>query len=253
MAKTLRIVACLGVVLCLCACASTPPHGVGGSAVVAPAVGDRRVVARAVVDPALAGGEVYEVRGMTNRYWGRPLSFGGFSTRKTRVDTTWTWTNSFFNGGIGEHVHPYRFVFVGEQADEWQVECRAKTPIVRQSDERGSWHEPVGETELGCAMRDPGGRVHVLVLSGDRFDFRGQSVFDGPPIVIRPLHDAPGGQGRWGRVQAVVGYELRQQGQLLGGVDLLGKGRVYLASGLPNELRSPVAMTATVLLFFGTS
>ena len=72
----IRIARCLGLafsVACLAACQSSGPL-------------------RVVVDPALAAGDVYEVSGHVNRYWGRPLSFGPFATEKTRVGETWTST-----------------------------------------------------------------------------------------------------------------------------------------------------------------
>ena len=111
-----------------------------------------------VVDPTLAGGDVYEVSGLTNRYWGKPVRFGDFQTRKTRVGESWSWSAGIWNVlggnlGGGVHVQPYRFVFVGEQGAEWQVECRAKTPVLRHTGEHHETQVRIGETRLGCAMR----------------------------------------------------------------------------------------------------
>jgi len=207
-----------------------------------------------VVDPALADGEVYEVSGLVNRYWGKPLSFGAFSTKKTRVGETWAWSAGLFEVGAGKRVQPYRFVFVGERGEEWKVECRAKTPILRHADDRGEWEIPIGETRLGCAMQDPSAaRVHALTVAGNGLDFRGETDFGGEPIEIRALHQIPDRNGKPRRIPGVLGYELRQDDRVLASVDLLGKGRVYLANGLPESLRTPVAMTATVLMFFGES
>jgi hypothetical protein len=205
-----------------------------------------------IVDPTLAAGEVYEVKGMTNRYWGKPLTFGGFATKKTRVGENWSWTTGLFDVSGGMRTQPYRFVFVDEQGGEWKVECRARTPILRHADDRGSWEMPLGETRLGCAMHDPTDeRVHALALSGNGFDFRGETDFGGEPIEIRGLNQIPDRDGRPRRLPGVLGYELRQEGRAIASVDLLGNGRVYLAPDLPPELRGPVAMTATVLMFFG--
>jgi hypothetical protein len=214
---------------------------------------DDSVRAGTVVDPTLAAGEVYAVSGMTNRYWGQPLTFGGFATKKTRVGETWSWTTGFFGLGGGVRTQPYRLVFVGEQGEEWKVECRARTPILRHANDRGSWEVPLGETRLGCAMRDGEERVHALALAGTGFDFDGEAYFGDEPIEIRGLHQIPGRDGRPRRIPGVLGYELRQEGRVLGSVDLLGKGRVYLARDLPQDLRGPMAMTATVLMFFGES
>ena len=206
------------------------------------------------VDPAHANPDVYEVKGLTNRYWGKPVSFGGFSTRKTRVGETWAWTDGVFDLGAGKRTRPYRFTFVGEQGQEWKVECRAKTPILRHASDHGEWELPLGETRLGCAMQDPTGtRVHALTLAG-MGEFRGTTDFGGAPIEIRSLHTIAGADDhRPLTLPGAIGYELRQEGRVLAGVDVLGKGRVYLSREVPPELRTQVAMIATVLLLFHES
>ena len=204
-----------------------------------------------VVDPTLESADVYEVSGLTNRYWGKPVSFGGFSTRKTRVGETWAWTAGLFDVGVGKRTQPYRFTFVGERGEEWKVECRARTPILRHVGKHHELELALGETQLGCALQDPSGeRVHALSLAGNGLDFRGETDCAGAPIEIRALHELPDRGGRPRRIPGVLGYELRQDGRVLAGVDLLGKGRVYLSREVPPELRTPVAMTATVLMLF---
>ena len=211
-----------------------------------------------VVDPTLSTADVYEVSGLTNRYWGKPMRFGDFQTRKTRVGESWTWTTGLWNvaGGTlggGERVQPYRFVFVGEQGAEWQVECRAKTPILRHTGEHHETELRVGETRLGCAIRDGAEHVNVLSLTGYGYDFAGTTDFGGEPIDIRVLRELPGRDGRLVHIPGVLGYELRKGDQVMASVDLLGKGRVYLAREAPPELRDQLAMTATVLMLFGES
>ena len=102
-------------------------------------------------------------------------------------------------------------------------------------------------------MRDPGEQVHSLALAGNGFDFRGETEIGGELIEIRALDQVPDRDGRPRRIPGVLGYELRQGERVLGSVDLLGKGSVYLARDLSPALRTPVAMTATVLMFFGES
>jgi hypothetical protein len=204
-----------------------------------------------VVDPTVAAGDVYEVQGMRNRHWGQALTFGGFATQRTRVGETWSWTGGLFDLGGGVRTQPYRFVFVDEAGDEWQVECRAKTPILRHSDDHGSWEVPLGETRLGCAMRDSQQRVHQLAVRGTGFDFSGEFDSGAEAIEIRSLHTIPDRDGNPRRFPGVLGYELRRGDRVLSSVDLLGKGRVYLAREAPADLRGRLAMIATVLMFFG--
>jgi hypothetical protein len=206
---------------------------------------------RVVVDPTVASGDVYEVQGMRNRHWGQALTFGDFATKRTRVGETWSWTAGLFDVGGGVRTQPYRFVLVDEAGGEWQVECRARTPILRHSDDRGSWEVPLGETRLGCVMRDSEQRVHQLALRGTGFDFSGEYDSGADAIEIRSLHTIPDRRGNPRRFPGVLGYELRQGDRVVSSVDLLGKGRVYLAREAPAELRGQLAAIATVLMFFG--
>ena len=70
-----------------------------------------------VLDPALADADVYEVDGLRNRYWGKPLTFGPFHTEKTRVGETWNWSVGLFGRGLGRRTDPYRFYFVDDAGD----------------------------------------------------------------------------------------------------------------------------------------
>jgi hypothetical protein len=207
-----------------------------------------------LVDPSLEDAEVYPVSGLTNRYWGKPLSFGEFHTRKTRVGSTWAWTTGVFHVGAGVRTQPYRFLFVDETGAEWPVECRAKTPILRHADEKGEWELPLGETRLGCALRSPDDEaVYALGVAGNGIDFRGETEIAGERIEIRALHQVPDRHGRPFSIPGALGYELRQGDRVLGSVDMLGRGRVYMARDLEPELRTPVALTSAVLMFFGES
>jgi len=227
-----RLLVAGAAVLCLAACGSAPLE--------------------IVVDPALAGAEVHHVEGLRSRTWGKPIQFGPFSTRKTRVGSTWTWTAGSFDLAAGQKVRPYRFVFAGERGEEWQVECRAKTPILRHADEHSTWTFPVGETTLGCAMRGADGTVQVLQLAGNAFAMRGTAVFGDQAIEVRELHGVSDGSGNAHSLPFILGYELRQGGHVLGAVDLQSQ-RVILASDVPAALRNPVAMISSVLLFFNLS
>lgn len=212
-----------------------------------------------IVDPSLATAEVYEVDGLTNYYWSKPIKFGPFHTEKTRVGESWTWSSELFSVETGSRElsvdkgtknKPYRFVFVGEKGEAWQVDCRANTPFVGWKTRHTEGSVRTGETRLGCAMRDSAGAVHALALHGRGPDFHGETRFGDAVIDIHALHDIPDRDGNPFSIPGSLGYELRQGDHVLASVDLLGKGRVYLARELPPELRAPVAMAATVLLFF---
>jgi hypothetical protein len=224
-------------------------------AVLGVAAGCASAPPQVVVDPSLANAEVYDVEGLSNRSWGKPIKFGPFHTEHTRVgEKSWDWAGKSFAGGEGAgkgtRSAPYRFVFVGEKGGEGYVDCRANTPVVgwHTRDEEGS--VAIGKTLLGCALRDPAGVVHPLSLQGAIKDFHGVTRFGDAGIDIRSLHDLMGADGQTISVPAPLGYELRQGDRVLASVDLMDKGRVYLARELPAELRDPVAMTVAVLLLF---
>jgi hypothetical protein len=205
-----------------------------------------------VVDPALAAGDAYEVSGLASRRWGQPLAFGSFTTRDTRAGERWSWTAGLFDTSAGVRTEPYRFVFVGEGGAEWQVECRARTPILRHAHgDGGSTTFDLGPTRLGCGIQGTGDEVSTLALAGTGLDFAGGARFGDEDLAIEGLHVVPDREGRPRRIPPVVGYEIRAGERVVGSVDLLGHGRVYLAPGLSPEQRDEVAMTAAVLLFFG--
>jgi hypothetical protein len=226
-----------------------------GLAVLGVATGCATAPPRVVVDPSLANAEVYDVEGLSNRSWGKPIRFGPFHTAHTRAgEKSWDWAGTAFAGGAevgqGTRSSPYRFIFVGEKGEEGYVDCRANTPVVGWQTRNEEGSVAIGKTVLGCALRDPAGVVHPLSLQGAIKDFHGVTRFGDAGIDIRSLHDLQGENGRTISVPAPLGYELRQGDRVLASVDLMDKGRVYLARDLPAELRDPVAMTAAVLLLF---
>jgi hypothetical protein len=214
---------------------------------------------RIVRDPALADAETFEVRGVESRSWSTPVTFGNFSTEQmdvgtrqtsTRETTLWGWTSDLFQVREGFEYQPYRFVFIDEDGGQWQIECRANTPITIFENDTDSWTHPTGDTLLGCAARDSRGQARGLELSGNRREFTGFSGFAEPPLEIITLHDLAGLDGRSFRIPGVLGYELRQEGSVLATMDLVDEHRLYFARTLPPELRPAVAATMVVLMFF---
>ena len=207
---------------------------------------------RLVVDPQLAAGDTYEVSGLSSRRWGQPLRFGTFTTRDTRVGERWSWSAGVFDTTAGMRTEPYRFVLVGEGGGEWQVECRARTPMIRHGHGDGGYTAfDLGPTRLGCALRAPDGAVRTLSLVGTGLEFEGGAAFGDEELAIRGLHEVADREGRPRRIPAVLGYELRSGDRVVGSVDTLGDGTVYFAPGLAPAQRDQVAVTAAVLLFFG--
>jgi hypothetical protein len=120
---------------------------------------------RIVRDPALADAETFEVRGVESRSGRTPVTFGNFSTEQMQVGITqrntreiglWGWTSELFQMSEGYKDQPYRFVFLDEQGAQWQIECRANTPITIVENDTAGWTRSTGDTLLGCAARDPG-------------------------------------------------------------------------------------------------
>ena len=214
---------------------------------------------RIVRDPALADAETFEVRGVESRSGRTPVTFGNFSTEQMQVGITqtntreiglWGWTSELFQMSEGYKDQPYRFVFRDEQGAQWQIECRANTPITIVENDTAGWTRATGDTLLGCAARDSRGYARGLELAGDGRDFTGRSGFAEPLLEIVSLHDLAGLDGRSIRIPGVVGYELRQEGRVIATMDLVDEHRLYFARTLPPELRPAVAATMVVLMFF---
>jgi hypothetical protein len=218
------------IVLCTVACSSAP--------------------LRVLVDPTLAAGEVYAVRGAKSRHWRQPLQFGDFSTRQTRTGQSFAWTAGVFDLEAGVRTQPYRFVFVGDDGGEREAECRSRTPVLRHQDDDGSLEVALGKTRLSCALRGADGAVETLSLAGTGVNRTGSAGRGDNRLTITSLRQVPDRNGRPRSLPAVVGYELRQGSRVVGSVDLLDAGYVYLAPGLSPTLRQDVALAATALLLF---
>lgn len=206
---------------------------------------------KTVIDPSLAGADVFAVDGLTNRYWGKPLTFGPYRTEKTRVGESWSWSSGLFGRGIGAKHDPYRFEFLDAAGDRYKVECRSRTPMLRRSTRHGAWSFPIGETQLGCAIQNPAGDVASLALRGYDGDYSGETGFAAiEDFEIAALHQFAGANGRTFALPVAIGYELRQGGKVVASVDTFGKGEVYLARELDPQQRTAAAITLTVLMFF---
>ncbi|MBZ0114102.1 MAG: hypothetical protein K8J08_16680 [Thermoanaerobaculia bacterium] len=239
---------------------SGPPILAGGPAVtvskctlafvVLGAVACSSVSLRVLVDPTLAAGEVYAVRGATSRHWRQPLQFGGFSTRQTRTGESFAWSAGVFDVEAGVRTQPYRFVFVADDGGEREVECRSRTPILRHEDDDSSWEVAMGKTRLTCAVRGAAGGIETLSLAGTGVNMTGSMGRGDGRLTITSLRQVPDRNGRPRTLPGVVGYELRQGSRVVGSVDLLDAGYVYLAPGLSPALRQEVALAATALLLF---
>jgi hypothetical protein len=206
-----------------------------------------------VVDPSLVNAEVYDVTG--NPSWRKPIRFGPFSTRQGFSSSrdehlNWGWVDDYFEVSGRTEETRKRYVFVGDQAEEWKVECQSSTPVLHKETAKSSWTIPVGQTQVGCAMKNADGEVHVLALANPAVDLRGAVYFGNDPIEISTLHEILDKNGQPRRLPLPLGFELRQRDRVVGSVDLAGR-RVYLAQGLAPDQRTQVALVSTVLLFFG--
>lgn len=95
-----------------------------------------------------------------------------------------------------------------------------------------------GEWEF--LVRDPEGGPRRESEAGRMFDKAGRQ------ILIRGVTKAEGAPGVWGREN--YGFEFVQDGQTIGAVSLLGKGRVWLRQSLDANTRLVVASVATALM-----
>lgn len=204
-----------------------------------------------VIDSAMADADVFEVDGLKNRYWGKPLTFGPYHTEKTRVGDTWNWAVGLFGREIGARVDPYRFIFVDDAGDRYRVECRAKTPMLRRSTRNSEWSFPLGETKLSCAIQDPAGNVASLAMHGAGGDYAGETGFaEIEDFEISAVRQFANAEGRTFSIPTALGFELRQGGRVVATVDTFSHGVVYLARELEPRQRTAAALTLTVLMFF---
>ena len=207
-------------------------------------------VATMQVDPSLAArAEPMNVTGNNPRLWNRPLAFGAFRTEQVAEGGEWRWAVPLFGGEAGIAWQNYRLVLTDGQ-QRLQATCRTRRVFVERdglSVDPSLGRLPV----LQCALRpEDGGEPWIMTLRRTpSMRFAGTLGPEGgdAAMQVESKHRAEGAIVDSGEP---VGYTIVDGGTVVGAVETINRGRVWIDPSLSERDRMRAAAMAAALLLF---
>ena len=203
-------------------------------------------MARMPVPEALTTSERMPVQGRQGWKLNQQIRFGPFETSK--VQRSWTRGRDLSVAAYERNNRRQEYSFTLREAgqDRWRVTCAATllartvhTPVVDVV--------PTNRSALQCSLRslEGPGEVWELMLHEQRErPLAGTLTHDG--VTLRVL-----GTNRLDRAlssSATTGYEIQENGKVLGATEVINDGAVWLRSDVDPARRSLVSATSAALL-----
>ena len=210
-------------------------------------------VATMQVDPSLAArAEPMSVTGNNPRLWNRPLAFGAFRTEQVAEGGEWRWAVPLLGGEAGIAWQNYRLVLTDGQ-QRMQAVCRTRRVFFERdglSVDPALGRLPV----LQCALRpEDGGDPWVMTLRRTpSMKFAGTLGREGGGVTmqIESKHRAEGAIVDSGDP---LGYSIAADGTVVGAVETINRGRVWIDPAMSERDRIRAAAVAAALLLFDPS
>ncbi len=197
------------------------------------------------VDPALADDRMSVSK---PSLFGRSnLVFGQYVADD--IDRSWTRSNSNQRGNRTETSsrQTYRFVFAAAGAITDRVRC--ETVYAETARTYGRLRIDDGRHGLGCTLTDAQGRPsgELVMTEGSRHKPSGRMYHRNIAIDL-----VPSGRGEGTRFESFdpLGYEMLVDGQMVGAVQTVNSGAVWIDRGAPAELQESAAVAAATLLLY---
>jgi hypothetical protein len=198
------------------------------------------------VDPQLADDQRMAVK-RKGIFHGGDLSFGEF--RAAGVDRGWTHSDStsIFNQTDTSSSQKYEFAF--KSGDNVTDQVRCETVYAERARSYGRLRIDNGRHGLGCLLADQDGRPRgeLVMMEHERHRPSGRMYLDTVAMDVIPRMRGEG--ARWDTLEP-VGYELRIDGQVVGAVQTINGGAVWIEASLPAELRQAAALASATLLLY---
>jgi hypothetical protein len=197
------------------------------------------------VDPKLADDARMPVA-RKGIFRGGDLRFGEF--RAAGVHRGWTHSSSttVFQHTDTKSRQRFRFSFGANDVFTSQVNC--ETVYAESAIDYGRLRIDNGRHGLGCILEGANGpRGELVMVEHERHRPSGRMFLDGTAMDVIPRMRGEG--ARWDMVEP-VGYELRVEGQVVGAVQTINGGAVWIEQSLPAELRQAAALAAATMLLY---
>jgi hypothetical protein len=175
------------------------------------------------------------------------VTFGEFAA--IDIKRGWTRSSSFEIFGVEStrSKQKFRFSFAARGIADHRMRC--ETVYAEKALHRGNVTFSAGQHGLGCELRGPGGiPAGELVMAGDD---RPAGYLQQGNVIVEMVATGRFEGGRWENPDP-VGFELRVNGQVVGAVQTINGGRVWLERSAPTEIQHTAALAAATLLLFDT-
>lgn len=205
--------------------------------------------AKLEVPAALRAVTPLDVVGHQVRTLNKPMSFGPYRAGAVREGVEFSWLVEAFGVRGGSASKRYRFVLESPEKSPWEVECRNRGIEAW----RGGWTVELTDAfspRLACGLNGDDKTLRLVLGSRAGIGLRGavvRSDGDAPLLAVRSLHKLEGSPLR---IDEPAGYVLERDGRVVGAVETLNRGRVWLAEDLDGAMRRTCAAVATALLLY---
>lgn len=187
-----------------------------------------------------------DVEGADPRRWNAPIRFGPWATTEVREGLTWNFSERLLGIEAGVAFQPYRLV-VSSGADPIQAECTTYRVVLSRN---------------GLSVDPSFGKIPTLACA-----FRGTTVGEGSFWLHTTATNAEEGDvdfpdGVW-TVRSIrrfqgssivsgtpLGYEVRKRDRVIGAVETINRGRVWMDPSLSERERLRLAAVTTALLLY---
>jgi hypothetical protein len=196
------------------------------------------------VAPELAAVTPLSVQGANPRRWNAPVSFGPWATSEVREGLTWDFGYRLLGIDASFAFQPYRLA-IGSGNRTVQAECVTRAAVLSQKDL--SVDPSFGKIPaLACGFRGDGEgtlRLNTTALNKEE----GEVVFGASTWKINSVHKFAGSSLPSGDP---IGHEISQDGRVIGMVETINRGRVWMDPSLSAEEQGRLAAVATAVLLY---
>ena len=194
--------------------------------------------------PDLAAVTPLSVQGANPRRWNAPISFGPWATTEVREGLTWDFGYRLLGIDASFAFQPYRLAITSGNGTV-QAECITRAAALSRKDL--SVDPSFGRIPaLACGFRgDREGTLRVNTTAMNREE--GEIVFGASRWNIRSVHKFAGSSLPSGDP---IGYEILRDNRVIGTVETINRGRVWMDSSLAVEEQGRLAAIATAILLY---
>jgi hypothetical protein len=175
------------------------------------------------------------------------MAFGPYQA--SGIDRSWTSSSGWSINGSGEKSskQKYQFRFLAGAGAPDEVRC--STHFGQDSVDLGLLTLKENDLGLGCAFRTADGRPagQLQMRAVDQVTHTGWVQAEGMTLEVASTHDLENSSMD---AYEIVGYELRLQGHVVGAVQVINGGAVWIDRSAPAQIQRAAAIAAASLLLF---